>query len=145
MKTVFFVAIMVLISTAVCADIANYGFRVAVERDVNGKYANWTDIPADAITFETDDAGALKVYTDVPDANCLSTQDMQAWYVDNESSNGWYKILFKVTDAGMILPKGSHVLQYGFVYTRDKATSPYTVPVSIVIKIEGGKPIAGQP
>ena len=158
MKTVFFVLLMVLISTAVCADIANYGFRVSTERNAVGKFINFADIPQGMVSFEYQKAdgtltfnpadGVLKVYSDeeIPDSNPLSTMDQQVWYVTNELNTGRYKVTFKASDAGIALPKGSHLKEYGFSYSRYTvvANPVYTIPVGISMQLGGSQAIAGQ-
>ena len=158
MKTGFFVAIMVLISTMVFADTANYGFRVSTERDAVGKFINFVDIPQEVVSFEYQKAdgtlsfdpvdGVLKVYSDeeIPDSMPLSTMDQQIWYVTNELNTGRYKVTFKASDAGIALPKGSHLKEYGFSYSRYTvvANPVYTIPVGIIMQLGGSQAIAGQ-
>lgn len=148
MKKLFVVMSLVLslmLTGFAVGDVADYGFRVAVARDANDKFINWLDITSGVVTIELDPVTSLpKTYTEEekPDPNCLSREDLQKWFVSSETDDDlWYKVTFLATAAGLILPKGSAVLVYGFTYTKDVTVAEpfYVPPCSSCIQI-GGKP-----
>lgn len=152
MKGLFVATLLTLsliLTGFVVGDVADYGFRVAVDRDANDKFI-WLDITSGVVTIELDPVTTLpKTYTEAekPDPNCLSREDLQKWFVSSETDDDlWYKVTFLATDAGLTLPKGSKVLVYGFTYTKDTtATEPFYVPPGAsCIQIGGRSPTPGQ-
>lgn len=141
--------VLVLVGVSI-ADVANYGFRVFVDRDANGKFINPIDIAAGVVTVELDPATGLpKTYTDAekPDSSCLSREDLQKWFISSETDDSlWYRVTFLATAAGLTLPKGSRIFTYGFTYTKDSTVSEplYVLPGSSCIQIGGKPPMPAQ-
>lgn len=100
--------------------LAEYQFQITTVRkpDPDGVLTceEWRPV---AVQFEQAD-GQSRIHTKIPDENCISTEDLQEWFVTIESTlgEGSYLVSFSAAAAGLEIPKKG-ALQYWFRYSID--------------------------
>lgn len=99
---------------------AEYQFEVTTQRepDADG-VLECADGRLVTVAFEMDGAGRSQ-YPKAPDENCISTTDLQEWFVGVESAlgHGYYLVSFLASAAGLEAPKKG-ALQYWLRYSKD--------------------------
>lgn len=118
---------------------AEYQFRITTERTAGAggllECTNWRAVVAE---FELDQ-GVRKQYAKAPDENCISTTDLQEWFVRVESAvgEGYYLVTFLASVAGLEIPKKG-ALQYWFEYSKDGVVWS---PASGMVLMRPSKPV----